>query len=767
MLPLEPGSIYLSTEWAADLRGAPEASKAAAPAAATATSQTAAPASMGLARPLMSTSAQYLRRPTSGTLGGAALSRFDSAPLWSSHEALLSKSVENADDPAQLTQDVLLAMRSEQDSSEDEVDDEESDSLRTGLAALALDPGVPTTITTATTAEASSTARAGGGTGTRKVSLSSVLEMPPAQDSLRERLANQEKYILVLEDTLKKIQDSVRDACATQMPMLQLRERIDSIIRARPELAHLLAAPSLYTPLDLLLGPPAAAAAPSASVMSVSTTLNRQHSQQQQQQQRRSLQSPLMPVQAHQPADLGFGQHMMSTSVPSSSPSASPPIATVIARPSSQLVSGKPSRAGSLSNIVIGSSSGPSALAQTAATPTPAAPGSQLLFSAPTGPAAEESMQLRFVTSAPEFVPAEAPQSAANSKRSKSVSQLQQQQAHNHMASVSMGLSDESDPPEDVKGQVLQLAQYQAGCRFLQKQLDALEGARKAAFVQAILAEVLPVLPQVITDTYGQYLIPKLVEHCNDAQKSAVVAKLGPEIRLVACHSFGSHGLQRSLQFLGDEQVQLLSAALLPHVVPLCKDPKGNYLIQCFVRMFGPGSRVEFIFRLLTSELVDIAKHKVGCTVICRCLETADEAQTRAIVTKVLAHALPFARDEYANYVVQHIILHCAKGFSAMLINAYRGHATELCQQKFGSNVMEKCLEASDDAQFKAFYAELTRDSFLPVILSDQFGNFVLQKLLDLCNREQHASLVARIMPYLHSGHSPYAVHIEKKLMRR
>ena len=320
---------------------------------------------------------------------------------------------------------------------------------------------------------------------------------------------------------------------------------------------------------------------------------------------------------------------------------------------------------------------------------------------------------------------------------------------------------------ESVQGHVVQMAQYQTGCRYLQKQMDTLEGARKRALVQTVFSEVLPVLALVITDTYGQYLIPKLMEHSSDAQRSALLAKLAPDVRAVACHSFGSHGLQRSLQFLSDEQVAQLAAALQPHVGALCKDPKGNYLVQCFVKMFGPGPRVEFVFELLTAELADIARHKVGCTVVCRCLENADDRQTRGIVDRVLAHALAFARDEYANYVVQHIILHCRPAYASALVDAFRGHAAELCQQKFGSNVMEKCLETADPVQFNVFYSELTRDAFLPVVLSDQFGNFVLQKLLDLCSREQHAALVARIVPILHTAHSPFAVHIEKKLMKR
>jgi len=752
------GSIYLSADWPSD-RSSTRSLSAGAPFVKT--SFDTIDQFDGLQRHLSSQKPQQLFSipqgpvwsPPDSTQGGrnsifsvipppTSTSTSSTSSSTSTSSTSMSLAYNDIVDPTLLTRDVLREMRNASASGTDDEDDDGS----------------------------KSSVESGSGIDVERPSFLSMMSPHEMQDPKLETYRNsQEWYISVLEDTIRSIQECVREAASSdycrspqdslfepqsqQFLFSQLYQRVESIIRSRPELSHLLLPASSDKFSHLLL--------PSQPIPDLSKSTSPA-----------LMSNPSLPLTSPLTGLAG--------TPPLRGSSTSPPgikIFNPVGSVSSPGQQAQPIMMPSSTVFLQPSVVNPESTSTTKEAPQPNSGGSSnpLLFASPVMSTVESSRPL-FVASAPVFVPhslstdklmprGESPSSHSPKRRGINSINGSMPGGPSQQAAGMISLEDISEP-EDVKGHVVALTQYQAGCRYLQKQLDALDGPRKQQFVQIVFNEVLPVLPQVITDTYGQYLIPKLMEHSNDAQRCAMITKLAPEMKHIACHSFGSHGLQRSLQYLQDDQVQLLGSALNQHVSALCKDQKGNYLIQCFVKIFGPGSRVDFIFQLLTSELVSIAKHKVGCTVICRCLENADDKQTSAIVNKVLANALPFARDEYANYVVQHIILHCAKQYSSALINAFRGYAKELCQQKFGSNVMEKCLESSDREQFDDFLAELTSDDFLHTILSDQYGNFVLQKLLDLCTKEQHASLVERILPILHSSHSPFAVHIEKKLKK-
>lgn len=82
-------------------------------------------------------------------------------------------------------------------------------------------------------------------------------------------------------------------------------------------------------------------------------------------------------------------------------------------------------------------------------------------------------------------------------------------------------------------GQIYPLTKYQAGCRFLQKKLEEQPDQQH---VTLVFNEVFDHLIELMTDPYGQYLVPKLMKHCDKAQRQAIVTKIAPKIVTFACH---------------------------------------------------------------------------------------------------------------------------------------------------------------------------------------------------------------------------------------
>ncbi len=75
---------------------------------------------------------------------------------------------------------------------------------------------------------------------------------------------------------------------------------------------------------------------------------------------------------------------------------------------------------------------------------------------------------------------------------------------------------------EDVKGQVLQVAKDQNGCRFLQRKFD--EGG--PATISMVFSEILENLIALMMDPFGNYLIQKLLDRCSEEQRLQVRAWL-------------------------------------------------------------------------------------------------------------------------------------------------------------------------------------------------------------------------------------------------
>lgn len=88
----------------------------------------------------------------------------------------------------------------------------------------------------------------------------------------------------------------------------------------------------------------------------------------------------------------------------------------------------------------------------------------------------------------------------------------------------------------DYKGCLVNLSKYQPGCRFIQKQLDTAKNKdEEAKLLKMVLDEIAPSLTEVLTDTYGQYLIPNVVAHCDTSQRISIIEVITPNIYELSC----------------------------------------------------------------------------------------------------------------------------------------------------------------------------------------------------------------------------------------
>lgn len=106
------------------------------------------------------------------------------------------------------------------------------------------------------------------------------------------------------------------------------------------------------------------------------------------------------------------------------------------------------------------------------------------------------------------------------------------------------------------------------------------------------------------------------------------------------------------------------------------------------------------------------------------------------------------------NYVIQHVIERGKPEDREKIISGVLGQVLELSKHKFASNVVEKCVafgSYDDRQQIIDEIMEVNTDSSSPLLamMKDGFGNYVIQKLLDVTEGEQRVQLVARIKPQL------------------
>ena len=89
-----------------------------------------------------------------------------------------------------------------------------------------------------------------------------------------------------------------------------------------------------------------------------------------------------------------------------------------------------------------------------------------------------------------------------------------------------------------------------------------------------------------------------------------------------------------------------------------------------------------------------------------------------------------------------------------------------LSQHKFASNVVEKCVtNATSDQRTRLISEICADDSSLGSMIKDQYGNYVVQKMIETAGEADLAVLMSKIKAHCHSLHKfSYGKYILAKL---
>ena len=318
---------------------------------------------------------------------------------------------------------------------------------------------------------------------------------------------------------------------------------------------------------------------------------------------------------------------------------------------------------------------------------------------------------------------------------------------------------------EELTGHIYLIAKDQYGCRLLQRMLDE---RTPPGLVDAVFGEVYEHINELMTDAFGNYLIQKLLEQCHESQRLAIISRTSPDLVAIALNMHGTRAVQKIVETVGSvKEVEVVVAALRSSVVTLIKDLNGNHVIQRCLHHLSSADN-QFIFDAVSRHCVSVSTHKHGCCVLQRCIDYATPPQRRQIVQEVVNNALELMTDAFGNYIVQYVLDLGEQQVSAGIIANLLGHVSSLSVQKFSSNVVEKCLELASDKLRARMIDELMSAERLPRLLSDPYANYVLQKALTVCKRQQFERLVAAIKPHLAQlRHTSFGKRIQHKIVRK
>ena len=168
-----------------------------------------------------------------------------------------------------------------------------------------------------------------------------------------------------------------------------------------------------------------------------------------------------------------------------------------------------------------------------------------------------------------------------------------------------------------------------------------------------------------------------------------------------------------------------------------------------------PHDSIDFIVLDIVDQrgkVSELCVHTYGCRVIQRILENCSERQTRLILDMIIGDIQSLIKDQFGNYVIQHILEQGQNPEDRnKIVRSIKGKVIDLSNHKFASNVVEKSLQYGNEKERKEIIDEFLESNkydlgeevnslnggqqlngALYTMMKDRYGNYVIQKCIEV-----------------------------------
>ncbi|GMR45484.1 hypothetical protein PMAYCL1PPCAC_15679, partial [Pristionchus mayeri] len=336
-------------------------------------------------------------------------------------------------------------------------------------------------------------------------------------------------------------------------------------------------------------------------------------------------------------------------------------------------------------------------------------------------------------------------------------------------------------------------AKDKAGCHFLQENYPDDDLALRCRLFRELEREE-GFFEDMCKDVFANFFVQRMIEKSTPDEQRWIAAAVSKSMFSLCMNRYSCRVIQKTLEHLPDDiKVPLLSELHNEDLVMLTVDQNANHVIQKIFNSFDLCHWSFIIVALMKDNaFFSVVENKYGCRVVQLAIEllseaksspeqlayenatqaarrrrigsvvgTGDEVQWATIncgnienptrdqllqqmMAKLVENCERLSSNEFANYVIQHVI-------TADCLSVYRDLIIERCllckllslsQEKYASHVVEKALEHAAPHMLKEMMDEIfdgyvphpeTKKDALDILLFHQFGNYVVQRMLTIC----------------------------------
>ena len=311
------------------------------------------------------------------------------------------------------------------------------------------------------------------------------------------------------------------------------------------------------------------------------------------------------------------------------------------------------------------------------------------------------------------------------------------------------------DNTEDLIQNAPNYIKDQTGCRYIQKKID------ENPLISNKLFEILyQYLTALCRDLFGNYVVQKLLENVNPKYLIRFIELISNDFLNLATSTYGTRVIQKILEIVviknnipeQDKEIyeqcfKLINNHITNDIVALSSNNNSSHIIIKYVNEIRYPNNIQ-LFNEVYKNFLSLCKDKHGCCVIQKCIEAGNQEQKNKLLELSNLNCENLISDQFGNYVIQFVVNLNLKIVNQKVCQVLKNNLYQLCKEKYASNVIEKFFLNKSEESLEIIDILLKNEKMLHELILDQFGNYIIQRILILVEGESRSLLIHYIVQW-------------------
>lgn len=248
---------------------------------------------------------------------------------------------------------------------------------------------------------------------------------------------------------------------------------------------------------------------------------------------------------------------------------------------------------------------------------------------------------------------------------------------------------------------------------------------------------------ELVTSQFANYLYQQIFDILNDTNLNHFLNFISNNFHLLAVSEYGTRVIQHIEEKINHENengkkiLEMFLRNIIGNVEKMSLSEGTSHIIQKFLKAVKNTPYSNQLFKEIYDSFLNIARSKFGCCVIQKCISYGDNQQKSNIMSLIFKNTDLIINNQFGNYIYQSLILSADESLIRMIYQILSKKIILYCKKKYSSNVIERLFDIHDkDFRSEIAKSLLKEESKIIELMCNQYGNYIIQKILDCTNDE-------------------------------